>query len=913
MTPPIRPEQRPDVYLQYLWVSDPEKAGVFMDWLRETGQEHVIKTAMRQRDLFSGALENKHRAQAETDPQTALTLGEDLSRSFASGADAFTFGLAGIAQDAAGALGDGTFRANRDARQQVYGDMPMKDRILSSVAGGIVNPVGAMLRPAAAGVSTIGRVGRAITQGAKEGALQGGLSGFGENIGATDGVLAGTVAGTVGGAVGGAVLSPLALALSRAGKGPFVGQGQLDHLANIPEPQPNALRDVFMANTADIADGRGVVPTPPPEARSFRMTGAAPRTPSPTPQPNAPTPMGVDVAGPNLRATMRGATNTVPGQEAVRPAFAARAEEAPRAMERVFDETTGTTAKDADALALELATAQRALAIANASQKAAWQQQVDNLTQQYQQAVAARQAYVPPAKPQPRTVSDVLDVLDNEAVPQDAFQELERLRTARGATSGPLYASAEQATRGVPVDDPVVDEFLQTELGKKAFRQAMTEREGARFATGDPSRVLPTVEKWDGADLVDAPVPDAEAVHYFKRWLADMGRLSPEAMQAEGLSASGVANAKQGFTRMRGGLAPEYQSADAAHAEASAPIRALQQGLASTSSNPAGRGAERRALSTVEQQVAEMSPEVASAYRIGARQKIRARVQGMSPSMMATQLADPRTDLAREVALAYGPDAPARFAQAFATPDPTPANRPLAVRQPNPPRPVERELAAPLQAGLRGLDVTRTRSIPSGANPERSLPTLEADRFNMGADEQEYLRRGASAAFRREMSSGPGLKLDVPERARQFGFAAKSPALANALRGQDEAWGKALGLQSDILPAGQLGVSPEAESGIHRAFEALGNSPQYTLIRSGREFTDRAMGTTSALRKARDASLGRDFTTASPEALADALARQIADDLQESTGRSAGSGAGSALGKVYQPSPRKGSVRRPTP
>jgi hypothetical protein len=215
-------------------------------------------------------------------------------------ADASTFGLAGLLTDflASGNprnINREAFRARRDVRRQAREDMPLRENIPLAVAGGVANPVGTFLGPAKAGAGLF-RIG---ARGAAEGALQGGAQMLGENIGTTDGVAGPVAAGmVVGGLLGGAA-APIAARVARG-------------RATMAPEQVAAARRLQAAQEADA--GLGFVEPQLP-------TG-----------PGMPRAMEIDRAGPTVIANARAATRSVPGREAIRPAFEARAAEMPQAL-----------------------------------------------------------------------------------------------------------------------------------------------------------------------------------------------------------------------------------------------------------------------------------------------------------------------------------------------------------------------------------------------------------------------------------------------------------------------------------------------------------------------------------------------------------------------------------------------------
>ena len=869
MTPPLRPERSPAEYLMALRVSDPERAKAFEAFLVERGQDHHIGIANRQMTYRSGGLERMNRNANAVDAER--TPGEQVTTALNSALDAGTFGVAGLAADA---LAPGDFRANRDARQAEYGRMSTSDRVLSGLAGGLANPVGRVLKPVAAGSGYLATAGR----GALEGALQGAATGFGENVGTTEGAGMGTAIGAVGGAVGGAVLTPLAKALLSRGGGVAedATRRALDAqvadagpVAPAAQPQGASLRDLIQrpgtVNWSDEVSRAGRLSRP-----TLQQTPLAP-----VPQ-DMPTPMAVDVAGPNMVANARGATSTVPGREGFRGPFEARSGERVQAIGNAFDRVTGTTADDAERLAVELADAERGLATATTAQKAQYEQMVQGLRQQHAAAVAQARAVQAPPKPQPRTITDALDALNSEAPSEDAVLALRRMMEERNALAKRVYGEAWDETKGEIVDSDIISAILKTPMGRRAFNEMVASR--PNVSALDPTRRIPTVEKFDGADLVDAPVPDAEALHGMKRMLSEWAKLSPDAQAASGINAKSASESLNLFQLLRDELPDVVRQADATYAEASAPISAMREGLARHSSNPTNLN---RALSTVEERAGQMPPGPREALNLGQRFKIESLFRaGLSPKRAAELLMDPRTDLAREVSLGYGPEAPARLAQALRTPDATPFQRPVVAPFVAPLRPAAPQMPSTMTAALRGVDIPRTPMVPTGSNPERSLPTVLRDMGQMPQADAAQLRRGAAAGFRRELGAGKELRLDVPERRAQFGVA--SPSGADEMAGIESAWSRAMRRQSDVLPEGQLAIEPTVNSAIAAAAEVADPYAARMGVRAVRRMLGKSSAANMAERGAEDAAFAG-LMTGRPETLADALANLAAKDQRMSS------------------------------
>lgn len=495
-------------------------------------------------------------------------IADSVAPSIASALDAGTFGLAGIATDA---LSPGDFQTNRDARQSVYQAMPTTDRVLSSLAGGLANPVSRLTGTPAAGGGYLAAAGR----GALEGAAQGALTGFGENVGTTGGAGAATLIGGAAGGVAGGVLSPLARALSSGVGG--AASSNLDAMALTPSrPERDALRRALQAQEADAGP---VAPAAQAPMRSFELFRETPqRTPVRPTRPDFPAPMAVDEAGPTMVANARGATGTVPGREGFRGPFEQRSAAMPEAV------TRGTP---------------DAVAIGN---------------------------------------------------------QLEAKRSAVGQES---FGAAIESTKGNIVDSDLISDILTTPMGQKAWKAVSERRPNRVVGTGDPARALPTVEKFDGPNLVDAPVPDAEAIHEIKRQLSEWAKLNPEVAAASGVDAIGAQDALGLFTRLQSEMPAPFRAADAAYAEASRPIDALTMGRQPWKSNP-NPGAfksEKLAVTNALDRYGAMTPDEQVMVRTGKQYDLASRIRDgkLSLADAVRQMDTPQSAVGEEFRIGGGP------------------------------------------------------------------------------------------------------------------------------------------------------------------------------------------------------------------------------------------------------------------
>lgn len=243
----------------------------------------------------------------------------------------------------------------------------------------------------------------------------------------------------------------------------------------------------------------------------------------------------------------------------------------------------------------------------------------------------------------------------------DAPAIQQNLEAAREAQAG--YEDVWEQTKGTPVLTPWLEDFInKTDIGKKAWEAAMRSRQ--TVVLDDPTRALPTVQRWNGPELVDSPVPDAEAVHLMKRYL---GRLAgnEDAAVAEGFTADAAKKALSSFRNVREALPPVVRAADDRYAETSGLIDALQTGRTPWRPNPVNPRADIanvvRDINALPAQAGPASPR--AMVNIGKQFDIASRIreggEGVIPRM-AEQARNPQSALAQELAV-MGGDMPARL------------------------------------------------------------------------------------------------------------------------------------------------------------------------------------------------------------------------------------------------------------
>ncbi len=738
--------------------------------------------------------------------------------------DGQTFGLSGIASaaldawvkhpiditrgtgDVAGFLKE--FQSNRDAKTASVEQLPWLAQLTAGVAGGLTNPVQTFFGPIKTGTQ-LAKLGamKTMARGAAEGGAQAFAQGVGENIGTTadpTGLRHGAGYAMVGVPLG-ATASLGARYLARR------------KLGMKPAEEAGARR----AGGAMDADKKYEVPVFP--------TGTG-----------APTPRAIDVAGPTTVLEAREAARSVAGRAAIEPSFKAAEAEAPVAVGRAFDEATGTTAADAEDLASEIATMEAMREKADASLKSHYDALITKLKAEHAVAVdKAKRTALPKA----------LDILGNETDYNgpDAIETLGQIKDARGEAAAVNYPKAIEGTKGTPVPlSPEAEAFLKTPTGQAAW--AFAQRARADIAPRDPSRALPVVRKLSDqappgftmdqvekipqlrdALTVEEAVPDAEAWHVMKQYLANAAKLGPDQVTPEGLSSVHAQNALALHGTAIDQQDELFRQADRAYADASSEMRATKLGMASgrATGNPPVQRALSGSLTAMEKIAGELPPHEADLFKLGGRHAIASMLRaGKRPEAIALLLEEPTSDISRQVTMAYGEGAPQRIAAKLRTLEPPKLSLPK--------RPSPFEVDPDMAAAKRGFGITKTPTAPSATNPALSLSALEESVPTMSQSQRRNLQRGAAAAFRGELASGKSLDLATPERARQFAFAAKTPEDARQVGLVDRAWSDLLDRQKKILGQGAELPDPTRSIG-EVAVEAITPSIGLTTARAGRQ------------------------------------------------------------------------------
>lgn len=538
MTPPVRPEKdhltalRENLdYLRGQGASKAELQAEIQRWA------HVLPPAVvaRQKEFAEGRLESRMASENALDRAQMLSGASETGAILSGALENATFGLSGIVDDAISAMGQGTFRAARDARKDIREAVPASSRTIAAVSGGLLNPANL----AVPGSFFTGSLLKAGAAGAFAGGANAASQYVGENVGTTDGVDPVELGmSTAAGVVGGGLLTP-AMARATRPADDAVGRRLLDPM---------------------MAD-RGTQVTPP--------TG-----------PGLPEPMALDVVGPQTLATLRGATGTTRGREALKTVLEAREAQMGPALRHGIEDAEATRAA---------------------------------------------------------------------------------LIQTREAIGNDVYGKAIEATKGAPVTGRAVDDFLSTPVGKAAWKIVQTNRPNRVVGTGDPARALPTAPQWKGPDLVDEPLPDAEAIHEMKRLVSEWGSADKDFDFPEGVSAIAAKDALLLFGRIRDLMPAPFRDADAAYEAASAPLNALELGMKKWKGNI---GAKRKAeaLTLVENAIKAMDPNVAQVVREAKQFDVANRItnKALNVEKAAGLLKDPGSDLSRELAIAGG-DLPERI------------------------------------------------------------------------------------------------------------------------------------------------------------------------------------------------------------------------------------------------------------
>ena len=522
-------------------------------YLRQQGasKEEIQQEIARWGAVIRGY--NQQEAVANKVDQTLdRTFADDVGAVAQSVSDAQTFGLSGLITDA---LAPGSFRSNRDIRQASREQLPAASRLLAGVAGGLTSPANTLIP----GVGINAGLLKTAGYGAVSGGAQGAAQYVGENVGTTEGI------------------DPLGLAVS-AGTGTLLG-GIIAPIAS-----KIARRGTTETSRAVGEQLKEVTEADAPYAR-----------PTPPVGPDMPPVMALDVVGPNALARARGAAQTVPGREALREPFEARAGQMPSAMRQGIPDAVRT--------GNQLEEARRTIA-----------------DPMYADAIEA-------TKGQP-IVDPVVDELLSTPAGQAAWR-------------------AEQVgrqNRVVGVGDP--DRALP-----KVPRPSQSASSPNALYEAPPDAPF-------GEEVVEDIVPDAEAIHGIKRRLAEWARVG-EVARPEGVDAIAAQDALKLFARIRDVMPAPFRAADIAYEAASKPIEAVDMGRTPWKSNPnpASAKGEALAIPNVRAEMRGMTPQNRALVKQAKQFDIATRIGEGSLSLdkAVAKLRSPSSSLSRELKLAGGP------------------------------------------------------------------------------------------------------------------------------------------------------------------------------------------------------------------------------------------------------------------
>lgn len=250
--------------------------------------------------------------------------------------------------------------------------------------------------------------------------------------------------------------------------------------------------------------------------------------------------------------------------------------------------------------------------------------------------------------------ADALPSITGDA--PNAVKTENALRTRRAAQAKADFASAIEATKGIPISSKTIKDIFNTPVGQAAWKEIQAARKVTVVATQDPSRALPK-------DAKGNPVPDAEAVHQLTRRLRAWGKAEKGQVFPEGVDAEAAGDALALLDRAMPEMPLPYQVAVENYAAASRPIDAVQRGRAPWRSNPnpLNKRARQLTLENIEAKVPSMSAGEQALLREGKQFDVASRLnRGTSIQQAAGLLDNPASELSREMAVAGGP-MPARI------------------------------------------------------------------------------------------------------------------------------------------------------------------------------------------------------------------------------------------------------------
>lgn len=255
----------------------------------------------------------------------------------------------------------------------------------------------------------------------------------------------------------------------------------------------------------------------------------------------------------------------------------------------------------------------------------------------------------------------------------DAVRMGEQMRTARKVQADADYGAAIEATKGQPIETPMLDALLETPTGRAAWKAVQMDRPDLVLGVGDANRALPRVpvappgrgSLLQGYEptvaqpeppVTERVVPDAEAIHELTRHLTQWAKGEKGQVFPDGVSAKAAGNALMLLERAKDELPLPFRIANENYRAASVEIDALEMGRTPWRVNPKP-GKRSLPMAVVERQVAAMPPDVADLVRAGKRFDVAARVNEgtLTPAKAVEKMDRPSGSLAREMRVAGGP------------------------------------------------------------------------------------------------------------------------------------------------------------------------------------------------------------------------------------------------------------------
>jgi hypothetical protein len=681
--------------------------------------------------------------------------------------------------------------SEREASKQFADRHPIGNLATEAVGGlGSMIASGGMSAPQElANVGRLARIGKAAATGLDLGAVSGAVNADGDMGDRAMGAMKGAAIG----GIGGAVLTPLVEAggyLANKAHIPDAVSALSQRAAKLFPDASSAQRALQTLSRTTGAKGQAADEIAQ-RVQMDRAAGPSETIPAAVPQ------MTMDQSGPNLEGLAKGIVRRPgAGGGVIRNALQERGAQMRPSVTSAFDQATGTTEQDGEALLARLADEHGKLESAQGVVAEAKRQ-------------AGRSA--PDVTTTPNALATWRDEMGGSLT--NGIKALRQYVGDRTTEARQLYGAARQATNGQPMQSDALDQILETPVGKDAFKWATIQKanRNAPLASVPGAEVVPgelSTAEWatvqERARQRGMPVPsmgtgpaetapDPETLHFMKQRLAKLARLGVNDGQG-GTIATQAEGALRQWGAIREQMPPEWQAADEAFSKRSRVIDALNVGrnLIRTNLNPSGQKALSTSLDAIEQQMANASPEEQHAFRVGGQSAVTDFLRsGGSGKSLAAQLQEPSSVMSRRIVLATGdPDAPARLAQKLA-----PTTTTGAVQQAMAPPPIP-QLSSGSQAAGRGLDVFRTPVAPSSAAPEKSLGILRSLFGEMAAPERQAVQQGAAQAGRGEWlgASGnvksPGRVFDFnsPEKAEQLGYAFPHPDIADQFKNHVQGW-----------------------------------------------------------------------------------------------------------------------------